>query len=98
MYSRMKILETHRASIDSLDDRIVDLLVERFEVVRAVGELKASEKIDIVQSDRVEAVKQRVFKRAMDKGLDGDLLRAIYTLIIDHAHTLENRVADKDKT
>ena len=91
----MKILENHRAQIDSLDDRIVDLLVERFEVVRAVGELKAEKQIDIIQSARVEEVKQRVSERAKAKGLDGNLLRAIYTLIIDHAHTLENRVADK---
>lgn len=94
----MKTLKDFRDDIDALDDQIVDLLVERFKIVKAVGALKARESIAVVQSERAEAVKQRVFKRAAEKGLDGRLLRAIYTLVIDHAHTLEHTIDPPDVT
>jgi chorismate mutase len=85
----MKTLEDYRAEIDVIDEQMVDLLVKRFDVVHAVGELKARENIAVVQSARAQAVKDRVAAMAQARGLDGDLLRAIYTLIIDHAHKVE---------
>lgn len=85
----MKTLEDYRAEIDSIDEKIVRLLVERFEIVHAVGVLKAREGIPVVQSRRADEVKDRVARRAEEQGLDGELLRTIYTAIIDHAHTVE---------
>lgn len=85
----MKTLEDYRAGIDAIDEELVALLVERFKIVREVGALKARTGMAVVQAERAEAVKQRVFRLAQEQGLDGRLLRAIYTLIIDHAHTLE---------
>jgi chorismate mutase len=87
----MKTLEDYRAEIDVLDEQIVRLLVDRFKIVDAVGELKAREGIAVVQGARAEAVKDRVAAMAQAQGLDGALLRAIYTLIIDHAHVLEEK-------
>jgi len=94
----MEILKDSRAKIDAIDEQLVTLLVERFKIVHDVGLIKASKNIPVVQSERAEAVKNRVAAMADAKGLDGTLLRAIYTLIIDHAHTLENTVADQEKT
>ena len=93
----MKTLEDYRAQIDVLDEQIVKLLVDRFKVVHAVGELKAREGIEVVQSTRAQAVKDRVAGMAEAQGLDGDLLRAIYTLIIDHAHVVEWAKEPKEK-
>ena len=88
----MEALKNQRARIDALDDQIVDLLVERFAVVREVGEIKKTQGIEVVQSTRADEVKNRVAARADAAGLDGNLLRAIYTLMIDHAHVLENKI------
>lgn len=87
----MKTLEDYRRDIDALDEKIVSLLAERFAVVHAVGELKAREGLSVVQAQRAQAVKDRVAALAQSQGLDGDLLRAIYTLVIDHAHVLEEK-------
>ena len=91
----MEILKDSRQKIDDIDAQIVDLLVDRFKIVRAVGAIKAREKIPVIQAERAEQVKQRVHDMANAKGLDGRLLRSIYTLIIDHAHTLEDDIVDK---
>jgi len=86
----MEILKSQRAAIDALDDQIVDLLVERFGIVHEVARIKARDGIAVVQSTRAEDVKARVAIRAQNAGLDGKLLRDIYTLIIDHAHVVEH--------
>lgn len=85
----MKTLDDYRREIDALDEQIIKLLVDRFDVVKAVGDLKAREGLSVIQSERAEQVKARVAALANARGLDGELLRAIYTLIIDHAHVLE---------
>lgn len=90
----MESLKPYRAEIDKLDEQIVKLLIERFRVVRAVAELKARENIAVVQSARAEEVKSRAAAMAEAGGLDGTLLRNIYTLMIDHAHVVEGEIVE----
>lgn len=91
-HNNNKTLEDWRCEIDRLDDQIIDLLVARFEIVKAVGALKTRENIDVVQGVRAEQVKTRVANRAAQKGLDGELVRRLYTALIDHAHVLEHAI------
>lgn len=93
----MGSLNQYRKDIDQLDSQIVDLLVKRFGIVDAVGLLKAQEGIAVVQSARAQEVLDRVAALAEERGLDGNLLRAIYTLMIDHAHVVENAIVDQKK-
>ena len=93
----MDPLHDARARIDAIDEQLVALLAQRFRIVAEVGHIKAREGIAVVQSDRARAVKDRVVAMARAQGLDGDLLRAIYDLMIDHAHTLENDILKKDR-
>ena len=88
----MEILKPYRARIDALDDRIVDLLVERAGIVREVGELKAREGIAAILPDRVEQVRERNAMRAGALGLSPDLVRQVYTLLIDYSCDLEETI------
>jgi chorismate mutase-like protein len=94
----MEILKESRAQIDVIDEQIVNLLVTRYDIVKQVASIKIEHNLQAVQSDRVEQVKNRVEKMATEKGLDGALLRAIYTLIIDHAHVIEHELIEKGKS
>lgn len=88
----MEILKPYRARIDALDDKIVDLLVERIGIITEVGHLKAREGIPAILPDRVEQVRERAAARAAAKGLDPDLVRALYTLLIDYSCALEEKI------
>lgn len=88
-------LKEQRARIDALDDRIVDLLAERMDVVREVGMIKAKNKIDLIQSDRVNEVRERCAVRGANKGLNPEMIRRIYTEIIDEAHQMEQLIISK---
>ena len=91
----MEILKPYRAKIDSLDDQIVDLLVAREAIIREVADLKASEKIPAVLQDRVDEVRERCVARAVEKGADPDLVRDLYTQIIDFSCNLEEVIIKK---
>jgi chorismate mutase-like protein len=83
-------LSPFRARIDALDDKIMELLGERFGIVREVARIKIKNDIRIVQSDRVREVKERNAKAAKKHGLSPTLIRTLYALIIDEAHTVEH--------
>lgn len=88
----MEILKPYRARIDALDDQIVDLLIERIGIIREVGMLKAREGIPAILPDRVAEVRERAAARAAAGGLDPDLVRAIYTLLIDFSCRTEEEI------
>lgn len=89
-------LHEYRRQIDVLDNQIVALLAQRFEIVRAVGRLKARENIPVVQGARVEEVKDRVAEMASLQNLDPQMVRDIYQRMIDHAHDLEGTITHKE--
>lgn len=91
----MKLLEEHRQKIDFIDDRIIDLLAERLEIVREVAHLKAENNIPAILPDRVEEVIERCATRADGKRTSPELVRLLYTLIVDHACALEEEIISK---
>jgi chorismate mutase len=91
----MKILEEHRQKIDYIDDRIIDLLAERMEVIRVVAKIKADNDIPAVLPDRVEEVITRCAVRAETRHISPELARLLYTLIVDHACATEEEIISK---
>lgn len=91
----MKELEAYRAQIDALDNEILECLSQRFEIVRAVGRLKAEKSIEVVQSKRAEVVVKRVSDMAIEKNVDAELIRNFYLAMIDVAHVIEHKIQDE---
>ncbi len=92
----MEILKPYRARIDALDDRIVDLLAERMDIIREVAALKGAHGIPAILPDRVAQVRERAAARGAQKGVDPELLRRIYTLLIDRSCALEEELMQDD--
>lgn len=78
----MEILKPYRRRIDALDDQIIDLLAERLGIIDEVAELKAARDIPAVLEDRVSEVLDRVAARATDKGIDPELTRRLYAVLV----------------
>lgn len=91
----MQLLQDHRRRIDELDDRIVRLLVERYSIIEEVAVLKAEHAIPSVLPDRVAEVIDRNAASAAALGMDPELVRRIYTLMVDEACALEDRLMEK---
>jgi chorismate mutase-like protein len=78
----MEILKPYRRRIDALDDQIIDLLAQRLEIIDEVAELKAARDIPAVLEDRVNEVIDRVAERAAEKGVDPELARRLYAVLV----------------
>jgi len=88
----MSDLTQFRDVIDGIDDQIVDLLARRFAMCRDVAEYKLRHQIPVVLPERIEQVKARCAERAERQGVDGALVAALYTLIIERACEAERQV------
>ena len=88
----MEIMKPFRRRIDALDDQIIDLLIERTGIIREVGHFKFENDIPAVLPDRVSEVRERAAERAAAKGLDADLVRQLYTIIIGYSCDLEEEI------
>lgn len=88
----MEIMKPFRRRIDALDDQIIDLLIERTGIIREVGHFKFENDIPAVLPDRVIEVRERAAERAAAKGLDADLVRQLYTIIIGYSCDLEETI------
>jgi chorismate mutase len=79
-----------RNTIDSLDEQIVQLISQRAEAAKAIGELKRTANLPVYEPNREQHVLNHV--RAANPGPlpDAELLH-IYERIIDVMRTLQRR-------
>ena len=88
----MEWIKPYRQKIDDLDDKIVDLLVERIDIIRQVGHIKAQKNIPSVIPERVNEVRNRNAQRAEAQGLDAQIIKDLYTQLIDYSCRLEDDI------
>lgn len=93
-----EILSPYRKRIDELDKKLVDMLVDRFNIIREVAEIKCKYNIPSVLQDRVDEVRNNAANMAEEKGLNREFVYDLYTMMIDYACRLEDEViGSKDK-
>lgn len=90
----METLVQYRSLIDSIDKQIIDLLGRRYAVCRDVARFKKERDIPMMQNGRVDQVKDRCASLALAHGIDPEFVRELYTLIIDEACRVEDRIID----
>lgn len=83
------ILKPYRAKINSLDEKIVALLVEREQIINEVAALKSRKNIPPVLQDRVDEVRENAVAMAVQKGGDENYMREIYRKIIELSCAIE---------
>ena len=88
----MEIMKPFRKRIDDLDDQIIDLLVQRTEIIREVADFKYKNNIPAVLQDRVDEVRERCATRAAENGIDADTIRTMYAALIKYSCDLEEEL------
>lgn len=79
-------LEVLRKEIDSVDERFVALLAERFRITRRVGRIKAERGLPAQDATREAQIDAKVRRLAtefeLDEGLVSDVLRAVIDRVV----------------
>jgi chorismate mutase-like protein len=92
-----KTLKPYRTEIDRLDDEILKLLGQRFDVVRKVAKVKIKHDIPAFLGDRVAQVRDRAAANGPKYGIDPEFLRTLYTLIIYQSCATEDLIKYEQK-
>ncbi|MBO5716494.1 MAG: bifunctional 3-deoxy-7-phosphoheptulonate synthase/chorismate mutase type II [Alistipes sp.] len=74
-------LRDFRLHIDSIDSRLIELLAERMEVARGIGELKRHHGMAIVQRERFNELLEAAEGRATAMGLSTTFIHQIFSAI-----------------
>lgn len=93
----MEVLKPYRARIDALDDKIIDLLAQRLAIIDEVAQVKADRDIPAVLEDRVNEVIDNAARRAGEKGVDPELARRIYAVIVAWCCDIEHDFIDAQR-
>lgn len=75
------ILDDLRRKIDHVDDKIVDLLAERFKLISELSEIKKRDGLSPYQIERERDILKRVVERGGQNGLNRLLLQALFLQI-----------------
>lgn len=89
------LMAPFRQRIDDLDQQIIALLRQRYDVIEEVAEFKYARDISAVLQDRVDEVRENAAKMATEKNMDADFIRRIYAQIIDHSCALEDTLMNE---
>lgn len=87
----MKNLDECRVAIDAIDDQILQLLNQRMEVVKQVGEIKKADGGAIYRPEREKAIIERLMQKSLEqKGLlNENAIEAIFLEIFAVSRNLE---------
>lgn len=76
------VLKKHRQKIDKIDQQLLKLLGDRFDVVRDVAQVKIKHDIPAFLGGRVNEVRNNAVKLGILHGVDPDFVRTLYTMLI----------------
>ena len=83
-----------RDKIDTIDDKITDLLVKRFNIVKEIGAIKLNSRTEIINLSREKSIISRIFKRTNENISQSDLSE-IFNSIFEISKKIQKRIKNE---
>ena len=90
---KFESLEELRNDIDEIDLKILDLIQKRKDLVTEVVKLKKRDQI--VDQKRIDFILNKLRKEALSRGLAGEFIEEIWTLMIKNFIKYEEKIFDE---
>jgi len=87
-----KSLEDWRKQIDVIDEKLLDILAKRIEVVKEIGEYKKANGIRPLDKKRWQEIMQSKLAKAKLLNVPEKFVKNIYNLIHKHSLELEKEI------
>ncbi len=81
-----------REKIDHIDNRLLEILSERMDLVRAIGQYKKDNGITVLQINRWRGIRQDRLQNGLSLGLTEEMILALYELIHMESIQLQERI------
>lgn len=88
----MANLKDFREEIDKIDKNIINLLLERVEVVKDVAQYKKKHDLPIYNPEREAELLQSRTKMAQDRGLDKEYIEKIFILLMEYSKYVQGKI------
>ncbi|MFE7675709.1 chorismate mutase family protein [Streptomyces albidoflavus] len=85
-------LESLRAELDGVDNRLRDILRERIEICVRIAEYKRENAVSMMQPHRIDIVQDRAARFAAENQIDQRFMKHFYDLIIEETCRVEDLV------
>ena len=85
-------LEEIRANITSIDEKIIDLIQQRFAMISDIIEEKQKTNIPTFQPARENQMHREYWSMAINRKLNPELIRQIFELIISEMRTTQEKL------
>jgi chorismate mutase/prephenate dehydratase len=88
-------MEEFRSRIDKLDNQIMELLIDRLNVVKEIGEYKKENNIPVYDKSREDKIYQKIEDYFL---LDGHrlFLKSIYNKIMEETKKVQNNLNENE--
>jgi chorismate mutase len=84
-----------RARVDSVDDLILQALINRNLFIKEIGNFKFEKNMTILQMQRWEEILKRQLENGVGSGLNSDYIKKIYELIHSEAISIQTDLFKK---
>jgi len=89
-----KNLDKLRQLIDEADNKILQAIKERFEIIKAIGEYKRKNNIPTLQAGRWQQVLNDKIEKAKKLGLDEEMIENIWNNMHKWALKMEDEIIE----
>jgi chorismate mutase len=89
-------IESLRAQIDTINDRLLHVIAERQEVSLAIGALKAARGLPLYSHEREAKLLARFRADALEHGLDPDYVEELMNVVLRHSRAAQRKQVDAD--
>lgn len=87
----MQKIKDLRLKIDEIDKNLLDLFIERLQVVKEIGEVKQKNGIGIIDDGREQKVLSNLVERAKNKGVNPEVVRKLWKVLMEISYELEKK-------
>ena len=82
-------LKLLRNRIDSIDEKLLQLLRERVDASAEVGEIKKQLNIEIIDRQRESEIFKILEKKCKEQDLDFEYIQTIWNIILNKSHDIQ---------
>ena len=84
-----------RIRVEDLDDKLVDILSKRMNIVDEIGTLKKEHNVSVLQNERWQAIINRMKSEENQKGLTEDFILQLFKLVHQESISHQNKIINK---
>jgi len=85
------MIQKLREEIDDIDDKIIELLQKRKDLVKEIASIKKDQNKPIIDEEREKKIIDRLKGKAKESGLDEKFVTSLYDLILENSRNEQEK-------